>query len=145
MKQLKTYSNADVSQLFTIRANETKWGQNITFANSENWEEQIHSEKFDYVILGIAEDIGIRANYGRAGARYTFEKILSSLLSIQSNRYIDTNKILVLGQLEFDELYENIEEKKKFILKTFVSFLCGYGIERCYNMCTAYYYYYYIS
>ncbi len=137
MKQLKTYSNADVSQLFTIRANETKWGQNISFANSENWEEQIQSEKFDYVILGIAEDIGIRANYGRAGARYTFEKILSSLLSIQSNRYIDTNKILILGQLEFNELYENIERKTISELRESVEQIDKLVFELCYKIFAA--------
>ncbi|MDB2426865.1 arginase family protein, partial [Flavobacteriaceae bacterium] len=53
----------------------------------------------------IKEDIGIRANHGRPGAKETWNEVLKKLLNIQNNEFLNGSNILVLGHLDFSNLY----------------------------------------
>ena len=54
-----------------------------------------------YVLLGIPEDIGPRANCGRGGAGLGWEAFLSRFLNLQANRFFPTdNKVLLLGEID---------------------------------------------
>lgn len=108
MASLQIFNREFISKNYSPRNAELKWGDVIKTINSTDWQSELISSDVNYVILGIAEDIGIRANYGRAGAKETFINSVSSILNIQHNRFIDTEKILLLGQITFDEEYKSI-------------------------------------
>ncbi len=108
MASLQIFNSEFIAKNYSKRNAELKWGDVVKTINSNDWYAELINSDVEYVILGIAEDIGIRANYGRAGAKETFINSLSSILNIQHNRFINAEKILVLGQINFDEEYVNI-------------------------------------
>ncbi|MCE9679934.1 formimidoylglutamase [Shewanella sp. AS1] len=57
-----------------------------------------------FVILGVGEDIGPRANLGRGGATDAFEATLSVWCNLQSNQFFSGESCLVLGQIATDDL-----------------------------------------
>jgi formiminoglutamase len=56
-----------------------------------------------YVLVGIPEDIGIRANFGRPGAASAWDSALRSIANIQHNRFCKGSQIIVLGQINVTE------------------------------------------
>lgn len=104
MAKLQVYNRAKIDSLFSSRENEIKWGQSIQCILDDNrWQDELQSSMASYVILGLPEDIGIRANYGKGGADKSFEYIISSLLNIQQNKFQDASKVLLLGHIDFSE------------------------------------------
>src|SRR5690606_35321568 len=63
----------------------------------------------EYVIFGVAEDIGVFANYGNTGTARAWDATLKVLLNIQSNRFTNANKVLILGHLDFSKEMEKLE------------------------------------
>jgi formiminoglutamase len=60
-----------------------------------------------YVLFGIPEDIGVRANYGRPGTASAWDSAIKSIANIQHNRFCKGSQIIVLGQLNVcDEMKE---------------------------------------
>ena len=56
------------------------------------------------VILGIPEDIGPRANHGREGAKGGWFAFLSYFLNLQETRFLDLNRVLLLGHIDCSDL-----------------------------------------
>ena len=65
MDGLKLYNYRTIEKLVSEREGETRLGEKISFI--ENLEE-ISKSKAKFVLFGIPEDIGIRANHGKPGA-----------------------------------------------------------------------------
>ena len=136
---LKIYSESDISSILRKRAGETKFGEKVSFV--ENLEDlKKHPSK--YVLFGIPEDIGVRANYGNLGASEAWKAALSSLLNIQHNAYTNAENVILLGEIDCDKqmkqadeifakenryvvelgsLTEQIDEKVSFIVETIVA------------------------
>jgi formiminoglutamase len=53
-----------------------------------------------YVLVGIPEDVGVRANFGRPGAASAWQSAISSIANIQHNRFCKGSQIVVLGKLD---------------------------------------------
>jgi len=88
-----------------VRADETKLGQTLKRLNSlENITEQIEQSKAQFVVVGIPEDIGPRANFGNPGTDKMFLNTLSYLCNIQDNEYLHGKQILILGQIKTSDL-----------------------------------------
>lgn len=100
MDSLKIYSQSDINNLIIYRSGETKLGEKIQTISSL---EALNSSTAKFVLLGIPEDIGIRANAGIAGASTTWRPALMAFLNIQSNRFLSGEEILVLGHFEIEE------------------------------------------
>lgn len=111
MASLQIFNRDFIKNNYSARMAELKWGDVIKTINTNNWATELISSDVDYIVVGIAEDIGIRANFGRPGAKDTFVNTLSSILNIQHNRFVNAERILVLGQIIFEEEYQNINEK----------------------------------
>ncbi|MCE3259426.1 MAG: arginase family hydrolase, arginase/agmainase/formiminoglutamate hydrolase [Bacteroidetes bacterium] len=105
MKALKTYSEEFIRGLTRKRSGEEKIGEKVQFI-SGNWEADLKKSSAKFVILGIAEDIGVRANYGRGGANTAYRPALDSFLSQQSNDFMNAGDICILGEIEVDDLME---------------------------------------
>jgi len=100
MDNLRIYSQSDIDRLIIPRDGETKLGERVAVLSS--WDE-LESAKAKFVLLGIPEDIGVRANAGIAGAASSWKPSLTAFLNIQSNRFLSGAGVLVLGHLEINE------------------------------------------
>lgn len=97
---LKIYSKKDFSKYLSIRPGETKLGEKIRVAEKL---EDLEKTSAKFVIFGIPEDIGVRANYGRAGTAAAWEEFLKAFLNIQDNEFNAGGKILLLGEVDTSE------------------------------------------
>lgn len=55
-------------------------------------------------LLGVPEDIGVRANMGIAGARRMWRAFLPRFLAMQSNRFLDGDSVAVAGVVDVRDL-----------------------------------------
>lgn len=60
--------------------------------------------KAKYVIIGIPEDIGVRANLGRAGASEAWNAFLKAFLSLQHTSLNNSSRFCVLGNIVTEDL-----------------------------------------
>lgn len=100
MDNLKIYVQHDIDRLIIHRDGETKLGEKVAVLSS--WEE-LKNTNAKFVLLGIPEDVGVRANSGIAGAASAWKPALTAFLNIQSNRFLNGNEVLVLGHFEINE------------------------------------------
>ncbi len=107
MKSLELYSQKDIKQITRTRTNEIKIGEDVLVLKSiDNWEEELQKSTCKYVLLGIPEDVGVKANYGRGGAHTAWKPALDSFLSQQSNEFLNGKDICVLGNIFVDDVME---------------------------------------
>jgi formiminoglutamase len=109
MDNLKIYTQSDIDSLINERLGEEKLGRHIyvydcpTCAEGEIDIQALIDSPAQYVLLGIPEDIGVRANLGIAGAKTAWNSALKALLNMQSNPFLSGEEILVLGHFEIEE------------------------------------------
>lgn len=110
MKHFKFYAKHDILSITRLRRFESKLGERVHGLKMEgDWQEALEQSPAKYVIIGIPEDIGIKANYGIGGADTTWLSFLSSFLNIQSNDYLPGENILLLGHFDFGDIKYLIE------------------------------------
>lgn len=111
MSHLKIYTKEDILQFVSPRKGEAKFGQRVKFiSNSKSFEDELNNSKVKFVLFGIKESVGVKANNGIQGTETAWEACLSSLLNTQNNTFNKAKKVLVLGALEFNDL---MQESKK--------------------------------
>ncbi|MEM0517297.1 formimidoylglutamase [Aequorivita flava] len=97
MSVLKIYSEKDISSFLRKRKGETKFGEKINFVKTL---EDLKNHSAKYVLFGIPEDIGVRANYGIPGTSKAWEAALGSLLNIQHNHLTNAENVILLGEID---------------------------------------------
>lgn len=97
MPRLKIYSEKTINRLVARREGETKLGEKIGFISAL---EEMEKSKAEFVLFGVPEDIGVRANHGKRGTANAWEACLISLLNVQENKFLDPHKIIILGKLD---------------------------------------------
>ncbi|WP_298518253.1 formimidoylglutamase [uncultured Kordia sp.] len=108
---LHLYTRANLNALISKRDGETKFGEKVeTLLSSENLVAQLQQSDAKYVLFGIPEDIGIRANHGKAGATTAWNAALKALVNTQDNAYNKGRRVLVLGHLDFSEFMETADK-----------------------------------
>lgn len=111
MEQFKIYNRQDVLSLTRIRRFETKLGERIGLVKEdESWTDYLEKAPGRFVLFGIPEDIGIRANYGTGGSDSGWIPFLSAFLNLQSNDFMDGEELLLLGHFDFGDLRYLIEK-----------------------------------
>ncbi len=95
----KIYSESDISQFLRKRAGETKFGEKVNFIKTLD---NLKNHPSKYVLFGIPEDIGVRANYGNAGTSKAWNAALGSLLNIQHNQFTNAENVILLGEIDCD-------------------------------------------
>lgn len=100
MNLLKFYTEKQLRQTVQTRPGEVKLGETIKVASG--WED-LEKTEAQFVIFGIPEDIGVRANYGNAGAAGTFHAFLKAFLNIQENEFNFGKNLLLLGEINTSE------------------------------------------
>jgi formiminoglutamase len=109
MKHFKFYSKKELIALTNPRRFETKMGQRIQTTKVGEWPNVLQQSTANYVIVGIPEDIGVKANLGVGGADTNWTSFLQSFLNIQSNDFCSGEDILLLGHFDFGDLKYLIE------------------------------------
>jgi formiminoglutamase len=100
MASFRIFSQGDILGFVNKRDGETKLGEKV-----QTIEQLLNIEKSTakFVLLGIPEDIGVRANYGIGGAKTAWNATLKAILNTQSNSFLNGEEILVLGHFEIEE------------------------------------------
>lgn len=109
MNSLKAYTGDDILKFTRKRSGEEKIGEFVESVSSD-WKADLKNSNAKFVLLGIAEDIGVRANYGRAGASTGFKPALDSFLNQQHNDFLKGSDIFVLGEVFVDDLMEAAQD-----------------------------------
>lgn len=97
MKHLIPVTKKRISRYTNTRKGEVKFGEIVSIF-SKDISLQNCPEK--YVLLGIPEDIGVLANYGRPGTKQAWENCLQSLCNIQANEMTQANNLIILGEID---------------------------------------------
>lgn len=106
-ENLEVYIKKDLALLVRSRKQEMKIGEQCGCADSVgSWEEDLCRSDSRFVLLGIPEDIGVKANYGRGGAHTAWKPALESFLNQQGNMFFDGTSLFVLGHIRVDDLME---------------------------------------
>jgi len=101
-----------VTSLVNVRHGETKLGQRLLTPDSHDLEISLVDFKArgaKFVLLGIPEDIGPRANLGRGGSDQGWTAFLSRFLNLQQNNFIHGEEIALLGHIETQDLQQASE------------------------------------
>lgn len=107
MEKLIPFTASDLAKITNHRSGEIKFGEKIlTIPKNVDVTSYLRDCDAKYVLFGIPEDIGVRANLGRPGTHSAWESTLKSIANIQHNRFCKGNRILILGQLDVAEEME---------------------------------------
>ena len=109
MKHFKFYGKKEIISLVKQRRFETKLGERIQHLKEGEWPQVMHESSAKYVLVGIPEDIGVKANMGTGGADTNWHPFLQSFLNIQSNDFCSGEDILLLGNFDFGDMKYLIE------------------------------------
>lgn len=121
MENLTLFSSFELGKITSHRSGEVKFGEKmLTVPKGVDTIDFLNECKAKFVLLGIPEDIGVRANFGRIGAASAWESAIKSIANIQHNRFCKGSQLLVLGSLNVaDDLkkaenldFQKIEDRK---------------------------------
>ena len=101
ISHFKRYHKEDLLSHTHLRKYETKLGEIVLCNGSKDIEEIIAETKAEYILFGIPEDIGVKANMGKGGADSSWFSFLDTFLNIQSNDFLSGEDIFVAGYFDF--------------------------------------------
>lgn len=100
MSAIKLFSQKHISHYLSLRPGESKLGEKILLISDL---EELRESPAEFVIFGIPEDVGVRANYGKPGTSNAWEAFLNAFLNVQHNRFLKPEKVLLLGEINTSE------------------------------------------
>ncbi|CAH0335418.1 Formimidoylglutamase [Flavobacterium sp. CECT 9288] len=109
MEKIIPFTIKDLAKITNHRSGEIKFGEKmITIPKDTDYLDFIKNCEARYVLFGIPEDIGVRANYGRPGAASAWDSAIASIANIQHNRFCKGSQIVILGQLDVVQLMKEV-------------------------------------
>jgi formiminoglutamase len=110
MEKLILFTINDLAKVTNHRSGEIKFGEKmLTVPKATDPFSFLKNCDAKYVLFGIPEDIGVRANFGRPGAASAWDSAIKSIANIQHNRFCKGNQLFVLGQLDVCEEMKEVE------------------------------------
>ncbi|MDX1677153.1 formimidoylglutamase [Arsukibacterium sp.] len=107
---LKRFTRNELAEYCILRSNETRLGQQLQLPDPDMpYADLLAAHKAaggQIVLMGIAESIGPRANMGQSGAELGWQAFLQRFLNLQHNDSLLTQRILLLGQIDCDDLQQ---------------------------------------
>jgi formiminoglutamase len=100
--QFQIFQNQDINKITSSRHGEKKIGESILAG--EDYIDDLASCNAQYVLIGVPEDVGPRANCGRGGSDSAWEPFLGKFLNIQETELIKGSDILLYGKFDFNDL-----------------------------------------
>ena len=112
--QIRIYDEQSITPFTKQRDGETRvWQQLALLDNDRHYQDALkdaHAFGIRYVIVGICEDIGPRANCGQGGASEGFYAFLQRFLNLPVNEHTPTRNVLLLGEVECQDLQKQSEK-----------------------------------
>jgi formiminoglutamase len=110
MEKLLPFTMNDLAKITNHRSGEIKFGEKmITIPKGVDTLTFLKTCEAKYVLLGIPEDIGVRANFGRPGTASAWETAIKNIANIQHNRFCKGSQIIVLGQVNVTAEMKEVE------------------------------------
>lgn len=110
MENIILLSQNELAKITNHRSGEIKFGEKIvTIPKDADAIDFISSSEAQFVLLGIPEDIGVKANLGRVGAASAYESALKSIANIQHNKFCKGSNLIVLGKLDVSAQLEKAQ------------------------------------
>jgi formiminoglutamase len=110
MEKIIPFTINDLAKITNHRSGEIKFGEKmITVPKGTDPIAFLKTCEAKYVLFGIPEDIGIRANFGRPGAASAWDSAIKSIANIQHNRFCKGSQLIVLGQLNVSAEMSEVE------------------------------------
>ncbi len=103
------YKKHDILGHTRIRRYETKLGERLQIIDSSNLTNALKHATAPFVLLGIPEDIGVRANFGVGGADTSWLPFLKAFCNIQSTDLFSGEELIALGHFDFSDIKELID------------------------------------
>lgn len=122
MDNIIQFNNLDLGKITQHRSGEVKFGEKMqTVPRGVSPFDFLTQCDAKFVLFGIPEDIGVRANNGRAGTASAWSYAIKSIANMQHNKFCKGDSVLVLGSLDVTNLMEEskslnfniLEERKK--------------------------------
>ncbi len=121
MENIVKFTAADLTKYTSHRSGEIKFGERLlTIPPEEDAFEFIKSSEADYVLIGVPEDLGVRANFGRPGAASAWESAIKAITNLQHNKFCKASRIIILGQVNVTRIMKeatgldvNMKEDRK--------------------------------
>ena len=88
----------EIADLVALRKGETKIGESTAVGAVDD----LAAKGVKFVILGVQESIGPKANLGNRGAENAWMSFLKAFVNIQDNQFIDVTKVGILGSFKYD-------------------------------------------
>jgi formiminoglutamase len=92
--------------LVNVRPGEKKLGSSLPVLQEWKQLDQLNGR---FVLLGVEEDIGIKANRGRTGAREAWPRVLAALANVQDNAFLQPEELIIAGSLRFTDWQEEAD------------------------------------
>lgn len=113
MEKLILFSVNDLAKVTNHRSGELKFGEKmLTVPKDSTALDYLKTCEAKFVLFGVPEDVGVRANFGRPGAASGWESAIRGIANIQHNRFCKGSQILVLGTLDVSEQMEQAKDLK---------------------------------
>jgi formiminoglutamase len=110
MEKIIPFTTNDLAKITNHRSGEIKFGEKmITVPKGADTVAFLKTCEAKYVVFGIPEDIGIRANFGRPGAASAWDSAIKNIANIQHNRFCKGNQLIILGQLDVSKEMKDVE------------------------------------
>ncbi|RQO30849.1 arginase [Taibaiella sp. KBW10] len=108
---LQVYTPEIIQTYLAPRAGEQKLGNTIQCAARASWQASLEDSTAKYVLVGIPEDIGIRANGGVGGAESSWVPFLKAFLNIQDNEFLSGSDLFLLGHVDLSSLLKKYQHE----------------------------------
>ena len=106
---LEPIGSAEIKAKTSVRPGEKKAGE-VLIENADKNPAALKAAGVSHAIILIPEDIGPRANLGRAGAALAPDAFLSYFLNVQVNRYLDFSRVAIAGKVACDDLQKESKD-----------------------------------
>ena len=125
MEKLIPFTLNDLAKITNHRMGEVKFGEKMQVVpKGVDVATFLVECEAQYILIGIPEDIGVRANFGRPGTASAWDIAIKSIANIQHNKFNKAGRLLVLGQIDVaaemqqaKELdFSNADHRKKISL-----------------------------
>lgn len=110
MNTISIYSKEDIAAYINKRAGETKYGEVVKIIKELD---DLKTSPATFVLLGIPEDIGVRANKGIPGTANAWQTCLKSLLNVQANAFTHPEDVILLGEIDCAKQMKAAEKLNK--------------------------------
>jgi formiminoglutamase len=101
---LRPLTPGDLRALTAVREGETRLGERLETPGADG----ALPAGTRAAVLGVPEDVGVRANLGRPGARRTWRAFLPRFVNMQSNAFLEGSRVAVAGCVEVRDIRRSV-------------------------------------